>query len=214
MRPGPLQRHAAGEISERGTGDGRFPDDMPSRARHVILSETAPFDSETADLRVVIETPKGSRNKYDYDPDCDCFDLSTVLPEGMSFPYDFGFIPQTLGDDGDPLDILLLADAPAFPGCVVRARLIGAIEAKQKKPKEKWLRNDRLIAIATHAHTHEHVRSLADLRPHLVKEIEGFFIEYNTLRDRKFRLLDACGPKKAMALVERGMKAFGKRRPA
>ena len=90
-------------------------------ARHAVLSETATFDERTGELRVVIETPKGSRNKYDYDPDCDCLELATVLPEGMSFPYDFGFVPSTLGEDGDPLDILILMDAPVVPGCVIRA---------------------------------------------------------------------------------------------
>ena len=68
---------------------------------------------------VVVETPKGSRNKYNYDPDCDCLDRSNSdLPEGMSFPFDFGFVPSTLGEDGDPLDILIL-DAPVVPGCVM-----------------------------------------------------------------------------------------------
>lgn len=187
---------------------------MAQNARHLILSETATFDRETGDLRVVIETPKGSRNKYDYDPAYDCFELATVLPEGMSFPYDFGFVPSTLGDDGDPLDVLLLADAPGIPGCVMHARLIGAIEAEQKKKKKKWVRNDRLIAVATHAQNHDHARSLSNLRPHLVKEIEGFFVEYNALRDRKFKPIDVCGPKKAMALVERGMTAFKKQHKA
>src|ERR1700757_4685700 len=79
-------------------------------ARHAVLSETATFDERTGELRVVIETPKGSRNKYDYDPDCDCLELATVLPEGMSFPYDFGFVPSTLGEDGEPLDVLVLMD--------------------------------------------------------------------------------------------------------
>ena len=76
-------------------------------ARHAVLSETATFDEKTGEPRVVIETPKGSRNKYDYDPDCDCLELARVLPKGMSFPYDFGFVPSTLGEDGDPLDIRL-----------------------------------------------------------------------------------------------------------
>jgi len=134
-------------------------------ARHVILSETATFDAKTGELRVVIETPKGSRNKYDYDPDCDCLELATVLPEGMSFPYDFGFVPSTLGEDGDPLDILVLMDAPVVPGCVIRARPVGAIEAKQKAKGDDWQRNDRLIAVAAHAQTHQNVQSLKDLRP-------------------------------------------------
>ncbi|HEY3916631.1 MAG TPA: inorganic diphosphatase [Stellaceae bacterium] len=180
-------------------------------ARHAILSETATFDDE-GDLRVVIETPKGSRNKYDYDPDCDCMELATVLPEGMRFPYDFGFTPSTLGEDGDPLDILVLMDAPVVPGCVIRARLIGAIEAKQREKKGKWTRNDRLVAVACHAQTHESVRSINGLRSHLMEEIKEFFVEYNKLRGREFKSRRAVGPGKAKKLIEAGMKAFAKRK--
>lgn len=184
---------------------------MPHAAtRHAILSETATFD-DNGDLRVVIETPKGSRNKYDYDPDCDCMDLATVLPEGMSFPYDFGFAPSTLGEDGDPLDILVLMDAPVVPGVVIRARLIGAIEAKQREKGGKWTRNDRLLAIACHAQTHDGTRSIKGLRPHLVKEITEFFIDYNKLRGRVFKPQGEVGPGKAKKLLKAGMKAFARR---
>lgn len=113
-------------------------------ARHAILSDTQTFDRETGDLRVVIETPRGSRNKYDYDPECDCLDLATVLPEGMRFPYDFGFVPSTRGEDGDPLDILILMEAPTIPGCVVRARLVGAIKLFKKVRRTKG--GPRMIA--------------------------------------------------------------------
>jgi len=181
-----------------------------STARHAILSETATFDAKTGMLRVVIETPKGSRNKYNYDPECDCLDLATVLPEGMIFPYDFGFVPSTLGEDGDPLDILVLMDAPVVPGCVIRTRLVGAIEAKQKGKGEDWQRNDRLIAVAAHAQTHQDVKSLEDLRPHLIDEIKEFFIEYNRLRGRKFKPLALSGPDKSQQLVKSGMDAFEK----
>jgi inorganic pyrophosphatase len=184
---------------------------MPRSARHTILSAIAPFGDDADDLRIVIETPKGSRNKYSYDPDCDCMQLSTVLPEGMVFPYDFGFIPSTLGEDGDPLDVLVLMDEPVVPGCVIRARLIGVIEAEQSE-NGKWLRNDRLIAVATHAQTYDEAKHLSDLRPHLVKEIEQFFASYNTLRGRKFKAGDEAGPKKARALVEAGVKKFKKKR--
>jgi len=105
----------------------------PRTARHKILSEIVPIDAKTRDLRIVIETPKGSRNKYSYDPDCDCMQLSTVLPEGMVFPYDFGFIPSTLGDDDDPLDILILMEAPVVPGCIVRRDSSAASEPGKKK---------------------------------------------------------------------------------
>jgi inorganic pyrophosphatase len=186
---------------------------MPTRsARHAILSETATFDAKTDDLRVVIETPKGSRNKYDYDPDCDCLELAAVLPEGMSFPYDFGFVPSTLGEDGDPLDILVLMDAPVIPGCVIHARPIGAIEAKQKAKGETWQRNDRLIAVAVHAQTHENIKSMDDLRPHLADEIKAFFVDYNRLRERKFKPLAESSPRKARKLIKAGMETFRKQR--
>jgi inorganic pyrophosphatase len=180
-------------------------------ARHTILSAITPF-TETGDLRVVIETPRGSRNKYSYDPDCDCMQLSTVLPEGMVFPYDFGFVPSTLGADGDPLDVLILMDEPVVPGCIVRVRLIGAIEAQQKEKDERWTRNDRLIAIATHAQTHDGAKRFSDLRSHLIDEIKEFFVTYNKLRNRKFKPQDDASPQKALNLVRQGMKKFSKRK--
>jgi inorganic pyrophosphatase len=155
---------------------------MTRSARHTVLPEIDPF-TQDGDLRVVIETPRGSRNKYSYEPECDCMQLSTVLPEGLVFPYDFGFVPSTVGDDGDPLDVLILMDAPVVPGCGVRARLIGAIEAEQKEKDKGWTRNDRLIAVATHAQTRNGAAKLSDLRPHLVSEIKKFFATYNKLRE-------------------------------
>src|SRR3954466_4948745 len=101
-----------------------------------LLEKLKPFDKETGNLNVVIETPKGSRNKYAFDFDVKSYKLKTVLPHGSVFPFDFGSIPGTLADDGDPLDVLLLMDEPAFPGCFLQARLIGVIEAEQRK-KEK-----------------------------------------------------------------------------
>ena len=105
---------------------------MANHTRHAVLSETPTFDKHD-DLRVVVETPKGSRAKYAYEAACDCFVLKTVMPSGMSFLHDFGFIPSTLGEDGDPLDILVLMDFAVVPGCVLTARLIGVIEAEQKR---------------------------------------------------------------------------------
>lgn len=128
----------------------------------------------------------------------------------MSFPYDFGFVPPTLGEDGDPLDILVLMDAPVIPGCVIHARPIGAIEAKQKAKGETWQRNDRLIAVAVHAQTHENIKSMDDLRPHLADEIKAFFIDYNRLRERKFKPLAESSPRKARKLIKAGMETFRK----
>src|SRR2546421_8143176 len=120
------------------------------------LSSLNPLDSKDKQiLRVVVETPKGSRNKFAFDPDQHLFKLKKVLPTGMAFPYDFGFVPSTEAEDGDPIDVLVLMDEPAFPGCVLKCRPIGVIEGQEsdkKKKKKKKERNDRIIAIQQDAH--------------------------------------------------------------
>ena len=177
--------------------------------RRNMLSEIPSTDQDSGDLKIVIETPKGSRNKYRYDPDCDCLELVTVLPEGMMFPYNFGFVPSTLGEDGDPLDVFVLMDAPVIPGCVIRGRLIGVIKARQRGKKQKeWIRNDRLIAVACHAQTHQDEKSIKDLRPNLCEEITAFFIDYNKERSREFEQLDLGGPRKALKIIKEGGAAF------
>ena len=175
-----------------------------------LLSCLPTIEAESGDILAVIETPKGSPNKYDYEGNCGAFKLAGVMPKGSYFPYDFGFIPSTLGDDGDPLDVLVLMDDPAPVGCILTIRLIGAIEAKQQEKAGPWERNDRLLAVATHAHTHSHVKSLDDLQSRLVDEIEAFFINYNEQKGKTFQPIKRCGPKKARKLVETGMTAFKK----
>src|SRR4029079_10775959 len=113
-------------------------------------------------LRVVSETPKGSRNKFAFDADQHIFELKKVLPAGMTFPYDFGFIPSTKADDGDPIDVLVLMDEPAFPGCGLTCRPIGVIEGEQGEKKRKE-RNDRIVAIEQDAHSWADVRRIDDL---------------------------------------------------
>jgi inorganic pyrophosphatase len=186
---------------------------MPQlRATLPVLSALPAFDDETGDVNVVIETPKGSGNKYDYDAGCGAFRLADVMHEGQTFPFDFGFVPATLAEDGDPIDVLVLMDAPVPMGCVLTARLIGAIEAKQRSDGEPWERNDRLLAVATHARTHQHRKSLADLRPHQLDEIETFFVNYAGTKGKTFKPLKRAGPKAARKLVKQAMKAFAKKK--
>ncbi len=160
------------------------------------------------ELNVVIETPKGSRNKYDYDERLGLFKLGGVLPSGASFPFDFGFVPSTLGGDGDPLDVLVLMDEPAFAGCLVRTRLVGVIEAEQTERDGGTTRNDRLIGVAADARLHARVRTLEHLGPDLLEEIEHFFVSYNQIKGKVFNPLGRFGPRKARALVEEGMASF------
>jgi inorganic pyrophosphatase len=138
------------------------------------LAELPTFDKRK-DLNVIVETPRGNRNKFDFDEEHKLFKLAKVLPEGMVFPFEFGFIPSTLGEDGYPLDILVLMDTLTTTGCLLTARLVGVIEALQTD-RESTCRNDRLIAIATHAHVHGEAKKLSDLDPKIVDEIEDFFI--------------------------------------
>ena len=174
-------------------------------------STLRPFDPDDASLvRVIIETPKGCRNKYKYDPERGAFKLSKVLPEGMVFPYDFGFIPRTKAEDGDPIDVLLLMDQPAFPGCVIESRLIGVIEAEQSKDG-KTERNDRLIAVAEENHSYSELRDIDNMNKTLLDEIGQFFANYHKAGGSKFKVLAIRGPKQAYQLLK---KAAGGKKAA
>jgi inorganic pyrophosphatase len=171
------------------------------------LTKLDAYDSKSGHLNVVVETPQGSRNKYEYDPKLRVFKISCLLPAGAVFPFDFGFIPSTLGDDGDPLDVLVLMEVPAPGGCLVPARLIGVIEATQSNGK-KMVRNDRLIAVSTESHHHQKVDSLADLGEEIVTEIERFFVSYNEMHGKQFKPLGRHGVARALKLVKRGENRF------
>ena len=155
-------------------------------------------------MNVIIETPKGSRNKYKYDQKLRLFTLSKVLPTGNTFPYDFGYIPSTTGQDGDPLDVLILMDEVVFPGCLITARLIGVIKAEQTDDGDK-IRNDRLIAIASQSRDQQDVRSIEQLDAYLIQEIEHFFVSYHELDGKTFRPIACLGPGKAKKIVDKGL---------
>jgi inorganic pyrophosphatase len=168
------------------------------------LTKLRTFDEESAELNAVIETPKGSRNKYDYEEKQGVFKLGGVLPSGASFPFDFGFIPSTLGEDGDPLDVLVLMDEAAFAGCLVSVRLLGIVEAEQTERDGQTMRNDRFIAVASHYRQQEDLHELEDLAPNLMDEIEHFFISYNTIKGKVFKPLQRSGPARALELLAEG----------
>jgi inorganic pyrophosphatase len=166
------------------------------------------FQEKPDELNVIIETPKGSRNKFNYDEELRLFKLGGVLPSGAVFPFDFGFVPSTIGGDGDPLDVLVLMDEPAFTGCLVRVRMVCVVEAEQTERDGETMRNDRLVAVATESRQHNGVRSLEDLGPNLLEEVEHFFISYNQIKGKEFKPLGRFGPERALKLVEEGVKKF------
>ena len=170
-----------------------------------VFETTSAYDRETGDLHVIVDTPKDSRNKYKFDERLGLFKLGGVLPVGTFFPFDFGYVPNTLGGDGDPLDVLILMDEPAFVGCLIPSRLIGVIEAEQTEDG-KTETNDRLIAVASNSRTHKDIKSINDLNKTLVDEIEHFFISYNEAKGKKFEPLGRFGAQKAKKIVEEGIK--------
>ena len=159
-------------------------------------------------VRVVVDTPKGSRNKYKYDETLGLYRLSKVLPLGTVFPYDFGSIPSTRAEDGDPLDVLVLGEEALFPGCLVTVHLVGVIQAEQTE-HSKTFRNDRLIGAIETPVNRPAIQTLEDLRTERLDEIEHFFIAYNYLEGRHFKPIGRHGPAMAEQLLADGIRQFG-----
>ena len=151
-------------------------------------------DGATGLVDVVIEAPKGSRCKYKYDENAKIFRLNKLLPLGASFPFNYGYIPATRGQDGDPLDVLVLGDEPIFAGCVVPVRMIGVIEAEQTERTGKTVKNDRLLAVLETQYNPPQFRSIEEVDSQTLREVEHFFVSYNEIEDRKFRLTGRGGP--------------------
>jgi inorganic pyrophosphatase len=185
---------------ERARAPDRIPMSKPRNGSP--YPELPPVDRKSHDIHVVIETPRGCRNKFKFDEKLGVFRLNSVLPAGSVFPFDFGYVPGTRAADGDPVDVLLLLDEPVFTGCVVRSRLIGVLEAEQCEDG-KAERNDRLIAVACDSRDHGNVKKVKDLDKHLRKEIEHFFVSYHELTATPFKILGYRGSKVAEQLLAR-----------
>lgn len=165
------------------------------------LLDTNGLDTSGPTCRAIIETPKGSRSKYTYDPEIGMFELSGLLPTGMSFPLDFGFIPATLAQDGDPLDVLVIGDEPSAVGCLANIRLLGVIEAEQRERDGTIFRNDRLIARVDQSISYAHTTHIDDLGTLFIAHLGQFFVNYNSLKGKGFTVLATAGPERAAALV-------------
>lgn len=164
------------------------------------------LNKKKRECRVVVETPKGRRNKFNYKPEIEAFVLGGLLPEGLSFPFDFGFVPSTLAEDGDPFDAMILMDEPAHVGCVLTVRLLGIIEAEQTEDG-KTTRNDRLVAAAVHSYNHENLQRIGDVNKSVLDQVEEFFISYNKSRGKKFKVTGLHGPSRAMTRLQKAIDA-------
>ena len=173
---------------------------------------TIPDDAEDDyTIHGIIETPSGQRNKYAFDPTYGIFKLNTTIAKGLSWPYDYGFIPQTLGDDGDPLDLLYLSDEQTFCGCLVAARLLGSVRL-EKNGEE----NDRFIGCALRirgrSQSTDAYEDIDDLPDELMDNICNFLTEYSAEQGNTMDFKGVQSRKKARASVAAGIKAFKKTR--
>jgi inorganic pyrophosphatase len=154
-------------------------------------------------LTVIIETPKNSPVKFDYVEELKCFKLNKILPAGMVFPFDFGYIPGTKGGDGDPLDIISIAEFGTFTGCAIDCRIIGAILAEQKEKTGVKIRNDRFLAIPLQSEQYKDINELRQLPKELIDQLQQFFINYNKAAKKDFKVIGTVGSKKAYTLIQK-----------
>lgn len=154
-------------------------------------------------VNVLIEIPAGSKNKYEFDKDLNAFALDRVLYASVHYPYDYGFIPNTLADDGDPLDGMVIMDQPTFPGCVIAARPIGMLGMIDGGDSD-----EKILCVPDKDPRYAGVTSLKDIPQHRLDEIAEFFRTYKNLEKKETKItgwqdVDAVKP-----LVDQCIKAY------
>ena len=180
---------------------------MFSTAQHPgKLDELPTFDPDSGLVNVVIDTPRDSRCKYRYADRLGLFRLGKLLPLGTSFPYDFGFVPSTAAEDGDPLDVLVILSEPVAVGCVATVRMIGVLKAEQTERDGTTVENDRLIGVVETEFNEPEFHSLDDLGQQRLDEIQHFFESYNEMEGKRFRSLGYRGEEDARRLIERARR--------
>ena len=162
------------------------------------------LDRSNFTCQAIVEAPAGSRVKVYYDPDSHRFRTGKFLPLGMAFPLDFAFIPSTLAGDGDPVDLLILPEASLAVGCIVNVRILGILEAEQRKTGKRAKRNDRVIARLVESRLFATINELDQLGQKFVDELSTFFWTYKKLRGQSYDVLAVGGPERAADLIMQG----------
>ena len=155
------------------------------------------------EVTVVIEIPRGQTNKYEYDKQLHVFRLDRNLYSPVHYPGDYGFIPSTLSDDGDPLDALVLVDAPSFPGCLMTVRPVGMLEmVDQGKDDEK------ILAVGINNPIYRDVRDYNELYPHVLLEVEHFFTIYKELEAKTTQVIGWRNAERARVMVSECLERY------
>ncbi|MEL6606069.1 MAG: inorganic diphosphatase [Cyanobacteria bacterium J06614_10] len=161
-----------------------------------------PAQPKAGIVNVLIEIPAGSKNKYEFDKDLNAFALDRVLFSSVQYPYDYGFIPNTLADDGDPLDGMVMMDQPTFPGCVIAARPIGMMEMIDGGD-----RDEKILCVPAEDPRFDNVKTLDDIEQHRLDEIAEFFASYKNLEKKEVEILGWKDLDQVQPLVDQCIKA-------
>lgn len=159
------------------------------------------FDKE-GNVHAVVETPRGARAKLTYDPELRVFVLSKSLMAGLTYPHDWGFIPSTQAEDGDPVDVLVIHEAATSPGLVIKCKAIGVLEIVEHEKKKKQ-RNDRVMAVPVDSHSEQGLRDVRQLSKQVREELEKFFVATAELQSKTLKCLGWRGPKQALQLIKK-----------
>lgn len=150
------------------------------------------------EVEAIVEVPRGSRNKYEFDVSTSSIRLDRVLFSSVHYPTDYGFIPGTTGPDGDPLDVLVIVEEPTFPGCRVRGRVIGVLHMKDEEGPD-----DKLLAVTSADPRFDGIDDIPDLQDHWLEEIENFFHIYKALENKETSVIGSGSAEEARAIVQR-----------
>lgn len=156
--------------------------------------------ADKAHVHAVVETPRGSTCKLDFDPELRAFTLAKPLMAGLTYPYDWGFIPSTKAED-DPLDVLIIHDTQTYPGVVLRCKPVGVLEVLQKKQRKEE-RNDRIFAVPDRSPLEADIADVRHLPARAIAELEQFFRATNALEEKELEFLGWRGPRHAVKMIK------------
>jgi inorganic pyrophosphatase len=152
---------------------------------------------------VVIEIPKGSKNKYELDKETGLLRLDRVLYSAVYYPADYGFIPRTYCGDGDPLDALVLSQEPVFPMTIVEARAIGVMRMRDEKGID-----DKILAVSVRDPAFADYTDQSQLPPHVVREVQRFFVDYKVLENKQVEIENLLGPRQAVEVIHEALAMY------
>jgi inorganic pyrophosphatase len=195
-----IPAHGDGELWSSGCG-------FCYAEKRVKLYDLDPGHDSPEAVRAIIEIPKNSVNKYEYDGELEIFRLDRALYSPMHYPGDYGFIPGTLADDGDPLDILVLVDEPSFTGCLMEARPVGVLRMIDGVEHD-----EKILAIPIRNPRFENIHTMDQVFPHIRREIEHFFSIYKELQGAQMKMDGWGGPQEARKVITDSRTAYLERR--